>query len=162
MIIIMCSMAGAAMSDRLTGRCSTLSEIERFIAKAATLIRCSAAPLEDIISAAAADKRLGRLSFLSDINEQLDSGRTDIREVWRECLESSPPGYIHAEERAILEELGETLGSTDVQGQLDSLSAHREALRELISEAENARREKGRLYRILGVTAGLFAAVILI
>ena len=72
------------------------------------------------------------------------------------------PEYMQPEEKAILEELGETLGSTDVQGQLESLGAHRDALRELISEAERERREKGRLYRILGVTAGLFAAVILI
>lgn len=150
------------MSDRLSGRCRTLSEIERFINKAATLIRCSASPLEDIISAAASDKRLSGLSFLADINAELDGGRTDIREVWRECLKKSPPEYIQSEENAILEELGETLGSTDIQGQLDSLSAHKTALREIISEADIRRREKGRLYRILGVTVGLFAAVILI
>ncbi|MGN1416168.1 MAG: stage III sporulation protein AB [Oscillospiraceae bacterium] len=150
------------MADRLSGRCALLCEIDRFIGKAAALIRQTASPLEDIIRAAAEDKRLGRLSFLSDINRELDSGRLDIREAWRDCLKKAPPEYIRTEEMAVLEELGETLGSTDVQGQLEALSAKRDALRELIAEADRERREKGRLYRMLGVTAGLFAAVILI
>lgn len=150
------------MSDSLSGRCRVLYEIERFIDKAATLIRCSASPLEDIIFAAASDKRLTRLSFLSDISSELDGGCLNIRKAWQDSLKKSPPEYICAEELSILEELGETLGSTDIQGQLDSLSSHKEAIRGLICEAERERREKGRLYRILGVTVGLFAAVILI
>lgn len=150
------------MADRLSGRCAVLSEIDRFIGRAAAMIRQTASPLEDIIRSAAEDKRLGRLSFLSDINRELDGGSLNIRELWRDCLEKVPPEYIQAEEKAILEELGETLGSTDVQGQLEGLSAKREALRELIADADRERREKGKLYRMLGVTAGLFAAVILI
>ncbi|MGN0692764.1 MAG: stage III sporulation protein AB [Oscillospiraceae bacterium] len=162
LIVIMSAMTGAAMADRLSGRCAVLCEIDRFIGRAAAMIRQTASPLEDIIRAAAEDKRLGRLSFLSDINSELDSGSLNIREVWRNCLENSPPEYIREEEKAILEELGETLGSTDVQGQLDGLSAQRNTLRELIAEADRERREKGKLYRMLGVTSGLFAAVILI
>ncbi|MGN0695770.1 MAG: stage III sporulation protein AB [Oscillospiraceae bacterium] len=162
LIVIMSAMTGAAMADRLSGRYALLCEIDRFVGKAAALIRQTASPLEDIICAAAEDKRLGRLSFLADINRQLDGGRTDIRGAWKDCLENAPPEYIQSEEKALLEELGEMLGSTDVQGQLEGLSAKREALRELIAEADRERREKGKLYRMLGVTAGLFAAVILI
>ena len=130
--------------------------------KAALMIRCTAAPLEDIISAAAADSRLSCLSFLADIEAALDSGETDIRYLWHSCLKKAPPENIRREELDVLEELGDILGSTDVQGQLDSLSLHRSVIVSIAEKAEEERREKGRLYRCLGVTAGLFIAVILI
>lgn len=162
LIILASAAAGAKAADSLTARCRVLRQTERFIERAAMMIRCTASPLEDIISAAAVDSSLFCLTFLSDIETALDSGEINIRDLWHTSLGKRPPEHSRSEELAVLEELGKILGSTDIQGQLDSLSLNKAYIKVLLENAEAERKERGRLYRCLGVTAGLFIAVIMI
>ena len=162
LIILASAAAGAKAADGLAARCRVLRQTERFIEKAAMMIRCTASPLEDIISSAASDSSLFCLTFLSDIETALDSGEINIRALWHTSLKKAPPEHIRSEELAVLEELGDILGSTDVQGQTDSLSLMKAYIISLIENAETERKERGKLYRCLGITGGLFIAVILI
>ena len=70
-------------------------------------------------------------------------------------------GLLTAESRGILLEFADGCGRTDLDGQ----QAHVEYYRTLlVAQAEDARRtyaEKGRVYRVLGFTAGVAVALLL-
>ena len=78
---------------------------------------------------------------------------------WGQALEGVP---CPPQDRQLLLALGHILGRYDVQGQLDSLAALEQALEERLDQAEEERRRLGKVYGMLGVTGGLFLAILLI
>ena len=62
----------------------------------------------------------------------------------------------------VLKTLGKMLGNTDVEGQVSQIELTEEFLIKEIKEAEEEKRKNTKLYKTLGVTAGLAVAVILI
>ncbi len=162
MVILTLTSAGAAMSEALMRRVVLLRALDRFLEKAFILIRSEAASFEDIVSEGADDERLSQFVFLGKIKERIDNGEVCFRRIWRESLEEYKPDYMQSEELSVLFDFGETLGSTDTEGQLQRISGMRDIICGITKEAEKNYRDKGKLYRALGVTAGLFAAVVLI
>lgn len=136
--------------------------LEKFIGRASLMIRCTASPVRDIISSAAADSELSGLAFITAMNNELEQGECDIRQLWSEKLKAYPPYGINEEEFSVLDIMGRTLGAADIQGQLDCLEMYGGIIASSIKEADKERKEKPKLFRSMGLLAGLFAAVILI
>ena len=82
-----------------------------------------------------------------------------LSQAWGQALEGVP---CPPQDRQLLLALGHILGRYDVQGQLDSLAALERALEERLDQAEEERRRLGKVYGMLGVTGGLFLAILLI
>ena len=66
------------------------------------------------------------------------------------------------EEKAVLAELVEVLGTTDVQGQVSCIASQLVRMEELRELRRQEYIQKGRLYRSLGVMAGVSVGIILI
>ena len=65
--------------------------------------------------------------------------------------------------RAIsLEELGEVLGRYDGDGQREALAHTRAELSRALEQAREAREKQGRMYQVLGITAGAFLVILLL
>lgn len=69
-------------------------------------------------------------------------------------------GYTE-EEKQILRQVGEILGSTDAQNQISTLSMLREFMTQCQKEAEKERNEKGKLYHSLGILGGIGLAILI-
>ena len=68
-----------------------------------------------------------------------------------------------APDRAIsLEELGEVLGRYDGDGQREALAHTRAELSRALEQAREAREKQGRMYQVLGITAGAFLVILLL
>mgnify|MGYP002797817711 CR=1 FL=1 len=66
-------------------------------------------------------------------------------------------------DRAIsLEELGEVLGRYDGDGQREALAHTRAELSRALEQAREAREKQGRMYQVLGITAGAFLVILLL
>lgn len=63
--------------------------------------------------------------------------------------------------KAYLSELGDLLGCFDVEGQLQSLSRLQERIQMTLHESEVERTQQQRLYRTLGICAGVALMIIL-
>ncbi len=68
---------------------------------------------------------------------------------------------LYQEELDTLTALGEVLGQYEEQRQRQSLSYAETRLREAIRRAEEEQRRLGKMWRLLGVGAGVFAVVLL-
>ncbi len=69
---------------------------------------------------------------------------------------------LSPESAEVLCGIGQTLGSTALDGQLAALSLALERLSVLQSDAENTAVKKGNLYRSLGILGAIFAAILLL
>lgn len=134
-----------------------LRSFEQLAAYAAAQIRYTAAPVADILAAAAHDRQFAVLrGFLTRFGEN---------KAWRESfasgLQQELAGQgLRPEDTALITAWGEGLGSTDMEGQTEHCRQFGERLKE---QAEAARQQaliKGKLYTSLGLAGGLTMVLI--
>ena len=102
--------------------------------------------------------------FFLDTAKRLEQEQNrKFSEVWKETLDASPVKKILGDiDRRNLEELGEQLGYSDREMQERTMLFYLERTDDSIASLKDQVETKGRLYRYLGVAAGLFLAVVLI
>ncbi|MGI6030436.1 MAG: stage III sporulation protein AB [Eubacteriales bacterium] len=100
--------------------------------------------------------------FFTVCARRMEAHDQRLTDIWREELqplrESLPLGR---EEVDSLLELGAVLGKNDQENQKLALDRARMQLQSLLEEARQKEREGVRLYRSLGVAAGVFLALLL-
>lgn len=87
-------------------------------------------------------------------------GRT-FQQIWQDGLECCPL-VLNEEDRAALERLGPVLGRYDADGQRQAIDGAVGSLNHRKAQAAEDRKRLGRVYGVLGMTAGLFLVILLI
>lgn len=140
----------------------SLSSRRRLLAAVGTLMQDLATRLryqsEDIFTSVTLAAKSAGLS----IKEDADRSQGFL--AWWELQTESfaPPHVLHNSDKELLSSFGSQLGTTDLEGQLSHIELCRAMLSKQLSEAEEEQRQKGRLYRTLGVFGGVSAAIMLI
>jgi stage III sporulation protein AB len=129
----------------------SLRELTRALQEMSLLIRHRALPVRDLFT------ELSRYEFFSKISE---FGDLDFREEWVEVTDTLTE--LTESERKIIKSIGLSLGTSDVEGQLSMLEVNAQLLTKHGDEAHEQYLKKGRLYRSIGVLAGLFVAILII
>ena len=80
---------------------------------------------------------------------------------WNMAIELSILNIIE-EDKKILKNMGNLLGMTDVEGQINQIELTEKFLEEQIIKGEKEKQKNEKLYRTLGMTAGLGIVIILI
>lgn len=88
-------------------------------------------------------------------------GEVPFSQIWSEELERLMP-YLREGERGALEELGSVLGRYDGEAQRAALSRVRTELAHGLETAQEEQKQQGRIYRVLGITAGAFFVILLL
>ena len=103
-------------------------------------------------------------SFFQDVSQLLEEqGNRPFSEVWRLAAERIPPGVsLTKRDRENLRSLGGKLGYTDRNMQERTLLFYLEQLDETTSNVKEEVEILGKLYRTLGVAAGVFWFVLFI
>lgn len=78
------------------------------------------------------------------------------REFYRRCVR-----FLGQEELFILQEIGRSLGQTDRQSQLHTLTLYQERLHKVLERVSREYHGQARVYRVAGVTAGCFLVILL-
>jgi stage III sporulation protein AB len=145
--------AGCLQSRKLRRRRDRLQAFLQFLAEAKTEISYTAAPVEEIV-----ERHGKKLSFLQPYFQAVQEGQPFVQ-AWRKAA-ANPA--LTPQERVLLRDFGEGFGATDVQGQLAHCSLYEELTRQELGEAQKTYQKDGRLYRMLGVCAGLIFALVLL
>ena len=85
-------------------------------------------------------------------------GEEPFDQLWAQSFRDLP---LRAEERETVEELGEVLGRYGPESQRAALRRGARELEEALSRAREERRREGRLSLVLGGSAGLLGAIVL-
>ncbi len=85
-----------------------------------------------------------------------------FEENWRELISPLTVRFsLSGEDRAMLERFGERLGKTDLEGQLSHLALYSSLAEKQLGSAEEDVKGKAKLYRTLGLFAGVSAAIMM-
>lgn len=145
------SFAGLQASLKLGRREKNLELFSRFVQNAETEIQFSGLPVADVV-----ERHGGELSFLRRCTELCREGM-DFSGAWDQAVHED--SGFSGEDASLLLEFGKGFGATDVQGQAAHCRLTLELTRQRLQDAREERRQKARLYRMLGVLGGIGAAL---
>ena len=139
------AISGLYFSKRLKERENMLSALILLIKELSVQIRYTNSEIGEMLAAAAQNQSYKKLLFV---------------EKWEEgAIRQS---YLTAKDRDLILSLGDKLGSTDLEGQLTFLEMTEEIFKERQKQAFAVYRDKGRVYRSVGVLCGLAAGIIVL
>lgn len=162
LVIAGCGALGLAGAARLAGRVRDLGELAAGLDVLQRELGWRLAPLSQALEAAAKAVRGPAEQFFAQCAQR--AGQSDgqaFQQVWRDSL-SAVPLRLTEEDRALLDRLGPVLGRYDGDSQRAALEDTAAGLRSLQGEASDDRGRLGRVYGVLGMTAGLLLAILLI
>ena len=84
-----------------------------------------------------------------------------VKEVWENCIQDADIS-IKQEDKDVLKKLGKLLGQTDVEGQISEIEVTENFLNMQIENAEEEKKKNQKIYKTLGVVAGLVFVIILV
>lgn len=158
-IVIASSLAGMGASQSLSQRVKILGQVISMLRGFYSQIRYRAMTVGELLDNAASDIACRDLSFPKIILKRLETADS-LAEAWEYGVNSDKA--LKAEEKRVLEALGYSLGSSDIEGQLALLDEYTEKISSIKASAEAEYLKKGRLYRSLGVLGGAMAGIILL
>ena len=88
-------------------------------------------------------------------------GEVSFSVVWNRALREEALALL-PEDRLSLEQLGAVLGRYDAEGQRTTLESVRVRLSQCLEDARGKQKKMGRVYRTLGVSAGVLCVLLLI
>lgn len=162
LLTVGCGAMGLGAVRRLDRRVRDLWELSAGLDVLRRELGCRLAPLPAALRVAAEECHSCAARFFEGCAQGAGGlhGRS-FQQVWREELETCPL-QLTAEDRQMLEQLGSVLGRYDGESQCMAIEEEVSRLGRQIVQAREERRRLGRVYGVLGMTAGLFLAVLLI
>ena len=162
LVIAGCGALGLAGVARLDGRVRDLGELAAGLDVLQRELGWRLAPLPQALAAAAKAAHGPAAQFFAQRAQRVEQSDGQVfQQVWRDSL-SAAPLRLTEEDQALLDRLGLVLGRYDGDSQRVALEDAAASLRSLQGEASDDRRRLGRVYGVLGMTAGLFLAILLI
>ena len=157
-----CGVLGLSAVNRLDGRVQDLRELSAGLEILLRELGWRLSPLPEALEAAAAGthERAARFfAFCAQGARQLAGA--PFRTLWSRGLEQCPL-RLSREDRALLEQLGPILGRYDGDSQRQAVENVLAGLSRQQVQAGDDRRRLGRVYGVLGLTAGLFLTLMLV
>ena len=157
-----CGGLGLSAANRLDSRVRDLRELSAGLEILQRELGWRLSPLPKALEAAAGgthERTALFFAFCAQGSKQLAG--ISFRTLWSKGLEQCPL-RLSREDRALLEQLGPILGRYDGESQQQAVENVLTGLSRQLVQAEDDRRRLGRVYGVLGLTAGLFLTLMLI
>ena len=124
-----------------------------------TKIKFTYEPLAEIFKQIAKDNDTEIEKIFGQMANQLSYYQ--VKEVWENCIQDADIS-IKQEDKDVLKKLGKLLGQTDVEGQISEIEVTENFLDMQIENAEEEKKKNQKIYKTLGVVAGLVFVIILV
>ena len=153
------SLLGMGFSSSLKAKEKRLYLMTKMLDDISSMIRWNALTVSDISERLYKSGSYEKLGFLCKLWEKLEEG-VSFPLAWKEAV--SGAAVLDEDEKTKLCELGQVLGSADIEGQLSSIALIQTEIGKMHDEQAEKYRTKGRLYRTVGVTVGAMAGIMII
>lgn len=150
-------LIGNMIAKKYSKRVEELEDMKNALNILQTKIRFSKEPLSRIFK---------EISNISKNKEIFDKTTRNMKtmlagEAWRDSLQTINTN-LNKEDVEVLLSLGNMLGKTDSEGQVNQIEELKELLGMQIQKADKDKQKNEKLYKTLGMTVGLAIVIILI
>lgn len=161
--ILACSTSiGFLLSNRYINRVEELKSISKLINILQNKIKFTRKPLKDIfneLSKIEQNENINRI-FLN-VSQNLENRA--VSDTWKKILEDEKRNLsLKEDDINLLKTLGNTLGKSDVDGQINEINLFTDLLKTQIQKAEIEREKNSKMYKSLGTIIGLVIVIVLI
>lgn len=150
---------GFLISKSYQNRVVELKEFKTILNIMKTKIKFTYEPLAEIFKQIAKDYDTEIEKIFGQMANQLSYYQ--VKEVWENCIQDADIS-IKQEDKDVLKKLGKLLGQTDVEGQISEIEVTENFLNMQIENAEEEKKKNQKIYKTLGVVAGLVFVIILV
>ena len=150
---------GFLISKSYQNRVVELKEFKTILNIMKTKIKFTYEPLAEIFKQIAKDNDTEIEKIFGQMANQLSYYQ--VKEVWENCIQNADIS-IKQEDKDVLKKLGKLLGQTDVEGQISEIEVTENFLNMQIENAEEEKKKNQKIYKTLGVVAGLVFVIILV
>lgn len=157
-----CGGLGLSAVNRLDSRVRDLRELSTGLEILQQELSWRLSPLPEALDAAAGGTHGSAARFFSYCAQgSRRLAGTPFRTLWSRGLEECPL-RLSRSDRALLEQLSPILGRYDGESQRQAVENVLTGLSRQQAQAEDDRRRLGRVYGVMGLTAGVFLTLVLI
>lgn len=157
--IVVCGAGiGARVSGNLKKQVELCVSVRTFLSELGILMRYRGDTLFELISELTERQRVQELTFLARVMECMSNGMS-FPFAWQKAL--SEDKLLSCELVELLLSFGDSLGTSDIDGQLMCIERAEGELSVIYENALNQCHKKGKLYRSIGLLGGMTAALLL-
>lgn len=161
-LMIAGSLCGIWKAQQMDRRVQTLQAFGWMLKRIESEIRYTRTPTAEIFAGFLNDPTLSKLGFLPELAASLRRAEP-FAEAWEKAICGAAPAmqWTKADCRMALS-LGGILGAADAESQSEAIALLEEELAAQQQEAKKNSRTLGRMYRSLGVLAGIGMALLFV
>lgn len=162
LIFLLVTLLGNIISKKYKNRVKELKELKVILNTIETKIKFTQQPLTEIfkeIINGQQDNQNVNIIFKEAIQ---NIGKDSFGRVWNEAISKSRTKLnLTDEDINIIEGMGKTLGTTDIDGQIKEIEIIKEFINNQIDKAEEDRKKNEKMYKMLGGITGIGIVIIL-
>ena len=92
-----------------------------------------------------------------------DEKENSITEYWENVIEKIPKEYgLKKEDYKLIKDFGNTLGTTDIEGQQNHINLYKDLFSMQLNNAINEYKQKSKLYKVMGFFIGTVITLMII
>ena len=157
--VLTCALSGQLFAARMRARVTALEAALHLLRETQAQLRFLALPVADLLSQLCRREALRALPFLPRCRALTLEG-TPFPQAWQQALEEAP-GALQPQDKAQLLFFGESIGATNIDGQLSACALCAELLEAQLHTAAQDSRKYGKLLPMLGLLGGAGIAILL-
>ncbi len=156
-----CGWLGFQAAEGLRRKSRSFRQLAQALALVERELELGAPPLPQLLERVAGRSAGPAKQLLEACRRGLDRlEEEDFSQLWRRQVAAME--ILGAEGQAVLSPLGDVLGRYEGRAQQERTAAVRRGLEELAGRWEEERRRQGRVYQVLGLSAGAFLVILLL
>lgn len=159
LIVISGTLCGVYASHKLGNKVKFMEQYLMFLTHARTTVSYTAVPAEELLRESNAQPLLKPL--LTDVADKLGNG-SSFDNAWRSSFESKEADVLLSkEDRELVCGFGDAFGTSDINGEIEKIGLNFELVKSRLEQMRNELGSKRRIYRILGMFAGVVVTVLI-
>lgn len=161
LIFLLVTLLGNIIAKKYKNRVKELKELKVTLNIIETKIKFTQQPLTEIFKEIANTEKNNK-SVNIIFKEASQNMEESFGQVWSNAISKSRAKLnLTDEDINIIEGMGKTLGTTDIEGQIKEIEIIKEFIDNQIEKAEEERKKNEKMYKMLGGIAGIGIVIIL-
>lgn len=153
------ALLGMYFSENIRHKKERLVIIQKMLSEISGFIRWNSLTMHEIARKLSENKEFSLVEFIGNLSENCKEMRS-FPNAWDKAVRSDRK--LSEQEKKLLQEIGNSLGTTDIQGQVSAIDMYIARVEKMVQEEGEKYKIKGKMYRSLGIAFGAMTGILII